>query len=972
MKNVFCVFMLFCMTTIIGQPGFSWAIKSGGGGSNSGTSIFVDATNNVYTTGYFSNGNLPFGLPPASGGYDAYVTKHTAGGVLSWARAFKGTSNEYGLSVCSDATGNVYVSGRFSGMVDFDPGAGTYTLNTTSVTNDDAFIVKLDALGSLVWAKAIGGLASAEVAYGIAVNSTGDVYTVGGFQSGSCDFDPGPGTFTMSPTNVGQDDIFISKLNSSGNFVWAKKIGGTGFDIGFSIDLDNSGNVYSTGFFNSSAPVDFDPGPGIFNLNFGGIFVSKLDANGNFLNAKQMLGGSSQGNSIKVDGAGNIFLGGYNPGIYFCKLDANMNLLWQRNPGSAAGANSCQGISLNGTALVVAGYFRSTVDLGAANSKTITSNGLEDVFLAKYDTSGNFICGGNFGGFGADRGNSVAFDNAGNPCVTGQFFGNSIITDFDMGPGTYTLMATTYDSYIAKYNTTCGSIALTPQVTPVNCFGASTGSINLLTLGGSPPFSYTWTPSVSTTSVATSLPAGNYTVYVSDASSPTSSLTISVAQNPNLNVNPGGSAVICSGTCTTLSGSASGGSTSYSYLWMPGSISSPTGIACPTVTTIYSLTVTDSKGCNKTATKTVTVNAAPTISVNSGSVCLSQNFQMIPSGANTYTFSSGSSIVSPTANTTYSVTGTSSLGCVSASPAISSVSVNPLPSISVNSGIICAGQSFTIIPSGANTYTFSGGSAVVSPGTNTSYSVSGTNSLGCVSNVPAVSTITVNPSPIITVNSGAICAGQSFTIIPSGASTYTFSGGSAVVSPTANTSYSVSGTNVLGCVNNIQAVSNVTVNSLPNITVSSSNSVLCVGQTATLIASGGLSYTWTPTGSGTNVAVTPTTNTSYTVTGSNANGCVNSSIITQTVSACTGIKETEMLDGISIYPNPNNGSFSIDLKNIENVSVEIYDSFGKLVYSETISENHLSVELSGLASGIYHLRIVDSAMAAYKYKLIIQ
>lgn len=972
MKNVCCGFMLLCMTSILGQPGFSWAIKSGGQGSNYGASVFVDAANNVYTTGYFANGNLPFGLAPATGGNDVYVTKHSATGALTWARAFRGTSNEYGLSVCSDASGNVYVSGRFSGVVDFDPGAGTFTLNTMSVTNEDAFIVKLDASGNFVWAKAIGGLAAADVANGVAVNASGDVYTVGGFQSASCDFDPGPGTFTMSPANVGQPDIFISKLNSSGNFVWAKKIGDAGFDAGLSIDLDNSGNVYTTGFFNNSTPVDFDPGAGTFTITGGGVFVSKLDANGDFLNAKQMLGGSSQGNSIKVDGAGNIFLGAYSPGIYFCKLDAGMNLLWQRNPGSSSGSNSCNGISLSGGTLAVTGHFRSTVDMGAANSKTITSNGLEDVFLAKYDTSGYLICGGSFGNPGADRGNAVAFDNAGNLCITGQFYGFSLITDFDMGAGTNTLVATTYDSFIAKYNTTCGSIALTPQVTHVNCFGASTGSINLLTLGGSPPFSYTWTPAVSTTSVATNLAAGNYIVLVSDAASPSTSVTITVIQNPSLNVNPGANVVICSGTCTTLNGSASGGSAGYSYLWMPGSISSPSGAACPSVTTTYSLTVTDSKGCNKTATKTVTVNAAPTISVNSGSVCLGQNFQMIPSGANTYTFSSGSSIVSPSVNTSYSVTGTSSLGCVSATPAISNVTVNPLPSITVNSGTICAGQSFTIIPSGAGTYTFSGGSAVVSPTVNASYSVSGTNSLGCVSSVPAVSSVIVNPSPNITVNSGTICAGQSFTIIPSGAGTYTFSGGSAVVSPTANTSYSVSGTNSLGCVSNMPAVSNVTVSALPNITVSSSNSVLCTGQTATLNAGGGISYTWTPTGSGNNIVISPTTNTSYTVTGTNPNGCVNSAVITQTVSACTGIKETETPDVISIYPNPNSGSFSIDLKNIENVSVEIYDSFGKLVYSETISENHASVELHGLASGIYHLRVVDSVMAAYKYKLIIQ
>ncbi|MBL7937111.1 MAG: LamG domain-containing protein, partial [Bacteroidia bacterium] len=122
-------------------------------------------------------------------------------------------------------------------------------------------------------------------------------------------------------------------------------------------------------------------------------------------------------------------------------------------------------------------------------------------------------------------------------------------------------------------------------------------------------------------------------------------------------------------------------------------------------------------------TVTVTATPAPTISVNSGAICSGQSFTLSPSGADTYTISGGNSIVSPTADATYSVTGTDVNGCVSTSAAIASVTVNALPSISVNSGAICSGQSFTLSPSGADTYTISGGNSIVSPTADATYSV---------------------------------------------------------------------------------------------------------------------------------------------------------------------------------------------------------------------------------------------------------
>lgn len=300
---------------------FVWVKRIGSFNPDRGQAIALDANNNIYTTGYFSNtvdfdpGAGTFTLTsPGSGKFDVFVSKLDASGNFIWAKNMGGSFNDMGSAIAVDANNNVYTTGSFSNTADFDPGASVVSF--TAAASTDMFISKLDPLGNFVWAKQF----TCQTGKGIAVDNNFNVYTTSAFAA-TVDFDPGPGTYTLVTGVTGDADIFVSKLDVSGNFVWAKQLGGTntGADDGLAITLDANNNVYTTGFFSGTG--DFDPGPSNYTLTVAGgntsnsdIFVSKLDASGNFVWAVQMGGTSStdQGTSIAVDALGYV----YTTGVY--------------------------------------------------------------------------------------------------------------------------------------------------------------------------------------------------------------------------------------------------------------------------------------------------------------------------------------------------------------------------------------------------------------------------------------------------------------------------------------------------------------------------------------------------------------------------------------------------------------------------------------------------------------------------------
>ena len=226
---------------------------------------------------------------------------------FAWVKSMGASGTDWAYSITSDAAGNIYTAGSFEGSVDFDPGIGTF--NLISNGESDIFIQKLDAGGNFIWAKKVGGMGNDE-AFVITTDMIGNIYTVGYFET-AVDFDPGTGTVNL--ISNGESDIFIQKLDTSGDFIWAKSIGAEGAEFALSVTIDVEGNVITAGQFYHT--VDFDPGPDIFNLSSNGgrdIYILKMDANGDFSWAMSM--GSTWNDaaySITTDTLGNIYTTGY-------------------------------------------------------------------------------------------------------------------------------------------------------------------------------------------------------------------------------------------------------------------------------------------------------------------------------------------------------------------------------------------------------------------------------------------------------------------------------------------------------------------------------------------------------------------------------------------------------------------------------------------------------------------------------------
>ncbi len=470
-------------------------------------------------------------------------------------------------------------------------------------------------------------------------------------------------------------------------------------------------------------------------------------------------------------------------------------------------------------------------------------------------------------------------------------------------PATTTTYTVTGTSALGCTGTATVTITVNPNpVISVPAITICAGTPGTLTASGAT--TYSWTPatglSATTGTSVTANPAGTTTYTVTGTTlgcTGTTTVTVTVNPVPVTTVN---SPSICPGQTATLTAT---GATTYSWTAGLSSTTGSTVTGSPAVTTSYTVTGT-SLGCTSTAVATITIGGSISPTVNSPTICVGQTATLTAGGATTYSWTAGLSSTtgtsvtgSPATTTSYTVTGTAG-GCTGT--VVSTITVNPLPTITVPAIAICAGTPGTLTASGASTYSWAPGtglsattgtSVTANPVGTTTYTVTGTAVSGCTNTTTV--TVTVNPLPTVNVPPLTICAGLSGLLTASGASTYTWApagglsattGTSVTANPASTTTYTVTGTTAAGCTNTTTVI--VTVNPLPVLSVSPIT--ICTGIAGSLTVSGANTYAWSPAGglsatTGATVTANPGSTTTYTVTGTAASGCTNTTSVTVTV-----------------------------------------------------------------------------------------
>lgn len=585
---------------------------------------------------------------------------------------------------------------------------------------------------------------------------------------------------------------------------------------------------------------------------------------------------------------------------------------WSSSNTSVATINSITGIlrALN----------RGTVTLtyrlppGCDTSITLTINPLPNVFVANRS-----LCIGSSTSVTASGASSYDWS----PAATLSASTGTTVTATPTLTTTYTVIGT--DAYGCVNDTNFVITVNTPpgpptvSTSPVYCRGAGASP---LTASGT---SLKWyTSATGGTGVTTLTPstttAGTFTYYVSQTVSGCEStrmpITVTILPLPSISITADRSS-ICLGNAAHLTAAGS----SVSYTWSPAaSLSSSSAInvtATPTTNTTYTLSGVDINGCNNSATLTVVVNSLPSITTTPATpvVCLGGALTVVASGASTYVWSpataisatSGASVIlSPTVATTYTITGTDGNGCVSTRTlpvTINASTVRPTVSSPLQYCQNASSTPLTATGTSLMWYTSriggTGSTTAPIPSTttvgNVTYYVSQSYS-GCESLRDSI-LVTVHGLPTVSVTptSDTICLGDTTTILATGATNYSWRPTSGLidtnianvrVAPTSTTTYTVIGRDIHNCKDTNQT--RVHVLMLPAVNISATTDTVCIGSSATLLASGATTYSWTPStglssATGASVIATPTLSTTYTVTGTDINGCSKRSIDTLTV-----------------------------------------------------------------------------------------
>ena len=397
---------------------------------------------------------------------------------LAYSTFLGSTSFDRGNAIFADGSGNVYLAGGTTSTA-FPTTAGDF--DTTHNGNNDVFVTKLNPSGStLLYSTFIGG-SSGDTAYGITVDS-GNVYVTGATSSTSYPTTAGAFSTTLTGT---QDDVFVTKLNSTGStLLYSTFIGGNNVDDGRGIEVDSSGNAFVTGYTSDGSITDYPTTAGAFDTTYNGgqndIFVTKLNASGSSLIYSTFIGGSAidRGNAIALDLSGNAFVTGQtydgatdypttggdtthngDSDVFVTKLNSSGSSLVYSTFIGGSGFDEGNGIALNssGNAFVTGSTANHITDypttVGAYNN---THNGGVDAFVGKLSVSGSFLFYSTFiGGSDSDYSNSIAVDSTDNAVVTGYTSSSGYPTTAGASDSTYNGMQ---DIFVTKLNSSGSSL----------------------------------------------------------------------------------------------------------------------------------------------------------------------------------------------------------------------------------------------------------------------------------------------------------------------------------------------------------------------------------------------------------------------------------------------------------------------------------------------------------------------------------
>lgn len=423
-------FALLCLSLQAQSTLWKWAKSAGGTDGDIGYEVCADDSGNVLATGVFRGPTITFGTTTLTNGGDGdiFIAKYDVLGNVLWAKQAQGNSGEEPYGITTDSSGNIFITGTFE--------SDTLTFDSIKLFNTsyyDLFIVKYDPLGNVLWAKS-AGCNSSVIGCSIVADTVGNTYLTGNFSCATLVFD----STTISGT--AGSDFFVAKFDPLGNVVWAKSEGGSGNEAVHTILTDAGGNLYLSGYFNS--PLLTLGTTTLASAGSTDIFVVKYDISGNVIWAKSVAGTFQEGVlDICTDISGNVYVtGGYSNmpvnfgattitrtgdyDVFILKYDAAGNELWAKSEGGMDwDEGRCISTDPLGN-LYVAGNFNSaSLTIGAS---VLPNAGLNDIFIAKYDASGNLLLSKSVGGIYEDIVSDMYINTTGDVFLTGGFSSPSI------------------------------------------------------------------------------------------------------------------------------------------------------------------------------------------------------------------------------------------------------------------------------------------------------------------------------------------------------------------------------------------------------------------------------------------------------------------------------------------------------------------------------------------------------------------